>query len=327
MRGCGRDPGAEAELTTVLKSGYWRTHADQCPVLLSLSAQTFGDPPTTSALRRRLRRGMTTLSPAYQDAAFTLFGVTDEAAELGLGERQREAGETAGLPKPQRPSTVRGPGGLQEYLVTRLAAYFEDGPEIPLSDVTRGRGYFVLRYAVALVERRSEPVWDLSTELTVEAYRSDVDLVVTGLHGRRAEVEDVQVTSVGHRKVGVRPATSAVDGPIQVVIGVEAPLPVGIPVEIAVTEAVRFDPTDPDASLGINIARYPSEIALSADVPRRRASRYTRLHEIRQINNRAELSSELVLRARRRADAVDGPRGRTAHAVCVSVAVGGTDAG
>ena len=73
-------------------------------------------------------------------------------------------------------------------------------------------------------------------------------------------------------------------------------MPVGIPVEIAVTEAVRFDPTDPDASLGINIARYPSEIALSADVPRRRASRYTRLHEIRQINNRAELSSELVVR-------------------------------
>ena len=123
---------------------------------------------------------MTALSPAYQDAAFTLFGVTDEAAELGLGERQRDAGETAGLPKPQRPSTVRGPGGLQEYLVTRLAAYFEDGPEIPLSDVTRGRGYFVLRYAVALIERRADPVWDLSTELTVEAYRSDVDLVVTG---------------------------------------------------------------------------------------------------------------------------------------------------
>jgi hypothetical protein len=289
-------PGADSELIAVIKTGYWRLRADQCSVLLAMAARTFGDPPTTSALRRRLRRGMISLSPTYQDAAFTLFGVTDEAADLGLGERQGLAGETAGLPKPQRPSTVRGRGGLQEYLVTRLAAYFEDGPEIESTDLTRGRGYFALKYAVALVERRSQPLWDLTTDFTVEAYRSDVDLVTTGLHGRRAELEDVQVTSAGHLKVGVRPATSALDGPIQVVIGIESPLPVGIPVEITVTEAVRFDPADPDASLGINISRYPSEIFLSADVPRRRASRYTRLHEIRQINNRAELSSEIVVR-------------------------------
>jgi len=289
-------PGADAEMLTIVKTGFWRSRADHCAVLVSVAGRTFGDPPTTSALRRRLRRGMVSLSPAYQDAAFTLFGVTDEAAELGLGERQQLAGETPGLPRPQRPSTVRGPGGLQEYLITRLAAYFEDGPQIEATDLTRGRGYFVLAYDVALVERETDPVWDLATNLTVEAYRSDVDLVTTGLHGRRAEVEEVHVTSAGHLKVGVRPATSAVDGPIQVVIGIESPLAVGIAVRIGVNEVVRFDPSDPDASLGINVARYPTRISLSADVPRRRASRYTRLHEIRQINNRTELSSEIVER-------------------------------
>lgn len=287
---------ARDELIAVVKAGFWRLDAEQAPVLSALAVRTYGDPPTTSGLRRRLRRGLLSLSPAYQDAAFTLLGVTDETATLPLGERQREAGLTAGLPRLQAPSTVRASGGLQDFIVRRLVAYFEDGPEPEAVDTGRGRGYSCVAYGLELVEEDDGARWDLTTRFAAEAYRPDVDLVTLGLHGRRAELEQVSVDSVGHVKVGVRPATSAVDGPVQIVIGTESPLPLGVRVEFVVRERLRVDRADPDASLGINVAAYPTTIVLSARVPLHRASHYTRLHEVRQINNRREISSELVER-------------------------------
>lgn len=289
-------PSARTELIAIIKSGFWRLEDGGAPVLSSLAVHTYGDAATTSGLRRRLRRGLASLPPAYQDAAFVLFGVTDETAAMTLGERQREAGLTPGLPRVQAPSTVRGAGGLQEDIVSRLVAYFEDGPDPGPTGALGGRGYHCIAYRLALHTQDDTSSWHLTTHFTVEAYRADVDLVTLGLHGRRAELEDVTVESVGHVKVGVRPATSAADGPVQIVIGIEAPLPVGVPVPIALSETLRVDRTDPDASLGINVASYPTAVDLSASVPLRSVRSFTRLHEVRQINNRRTIASELVHR-------------------------------
>lgn len=135
------------ELMTIIRAGFWWFKLDAVPHLAALAHRTFGDETTLSALRRRLRRCLQTLHPAYSDAAYALFGVTDDTADLNLGDRQSLAGETDHLPGgPQARSTVRGPGGLQEFLVTRLASYFEDGPVFPEIDPAYGRGYSTLTY-------------------------------------------------------------------------------------------------------------------------------------------------------------------------------------
>lgn len=79
-------------------------------------------------------------------------------------------------------------------------------------------------------------------------------------------------------------------------VGLETPLQVGVPVEVSTTEALHFDLADPEASLAIDVASFPSKLALTADVSRRRAPRYRRVHEIRQLNNRRELQSYEVER-------------------------------
>jgi len=284
------------ELVDIVREGFWSIDAARAPRLTSLAVRTFGDPPSSGGLRRRLRRGMAQLAPAYEDAALTLFGVSEGAAGLSLGRRQEDAGQTAGLPRNQAPSTVRSKSGLQEFLVRRLIAYFEDGPLQETSDAAKGRGYINTRYSVAQARLSDAYEYDVTIAFTVEAYRPDVDLVTTGLHCRSTEMVAAEVLSPGHVKVGVRPATAASDGPLQLVIGLMNPLPVGQPVDLRIYERYSFDPTDPDHSLGINISRYPTAIDLCVSEPVDAVPRYERLHELRQINNRAMLGSEQVER-------------------------------
>jgi hypothetical protein len=284
---------ARDEIAAIIKMGYWRVDARDTPVLSRLAAQHFNDPLTTPAVRARLRRAAHSLSPAYEEAAFTLLGISDEAADLKLGQRQTLAGETPGLPRLQAPSTVRGPGGLQEYLIVRLAAYFEEGPSLAAGDPSTGRPYLNLEYAIAMEEREGEPVWELATDFTLEALRPNVDIVTTGLHGHEWQMEDVRVESPGHEIIGIRQRDKTGKGPQQLIIGIDAPLPVGIPAKFRVTERVRIDASDPARVLAANVAAYPTKVRLSARVPQF-VPEYVRSHGIRRVNQFHETSSERV---------------------------------
>jgi len=292
------DDTAQKELLEILRVGFWRLHADSAPLLAALAHRTFGDDGTASALRRRLRRGMQTLSPEYSDAALTLFGVTDETAGLKLGERQTLAGETAHLPAPQARSTVRGPGGLQEFLVVRLLTYFEDGSVFPEVDPTQGRGYSNLAYKAHCVILPDEPLrWNIDLRFTVAAYRPDIEIVTTALHARRAMIDTVDVLSYGHHKIGTVPiAPTFDDSALMLAIYLESSLQRGVPTDFHIREVGVHDGKDTEHQFGINIARYPTDVTLKVETPYAVAPAYTRLHQIKQHANTRTLGEEHVQR-------------------------------
>lgn len=294
------DKTADDELIETIRVGFWRLRAESAPNLIALAHRTFGDEHTTTALRRRLRRGLMTLSPAYSDSAFTLFGVTDEAAGLKLGERQELAGETEHLPGGrQAKSTVRGPGGLQEFLVTRLLSYFEDGPVFPEIDPTQGRGYSNLSYNAHCTIAPSSPLrWEIDLRFTVSAYRADVEIVTTALHARRAAIESVDVLSQAHHKIGAVPIAPALDNSaLMLAIYLETPLARGVPTSFHIREVGTHDGKDAENQLGINIARYPTAVTLEVDTPCLLAPSYTRLHQIKQAAHTRTLSEQDVDRS------------------------------
>jgi hypothetical protein len=248
------------ELTEIIRVGFWRLQAEKAPHLVALAGRTFGDDDSTSALRRRLRRGLGTLSPEYSDAAFILFGVTDDAAGRNLGERQTIAGETEHLPGGQQAkSTVRGQGGLQGFLVARILSYFEDGPAFPEIDPTAGRGYSNLAYhAHCKIDPSAPLLWDIDLWFSVAAYRSDVDIVVTGLQTRRADMDSVDVLSQGHHKIGVVSRTpTRDDSRLLLAIYLETPLARGVPTEFHVREVGLHDGTDKEVAVGTAVVAAP----------------------------------------------------------------------
>src|SRR4051812_20172511 len=78
----------ERDLREVLNDGFWRLDLAKIPALVALSERTFGDTPTATALRTRLRLALQSLGDTYEEAARRLYGVTNDASGMGLGERQ-----------------------------------------------------------------------------------------------------------------------------------------------------------------------------------------------------------------------------------------------
>jgi hypothetical protein len=294
--------GPELDLRSILSDGFWRFKASEVPALTGLASRTFGDAPTTQALRSRLRHAFVALGLTHEEAARRLYGVTSQAAGLNLGDRQRLAGESADLPKTQAPSTVRAAGGLQDLIVSRLVDYFETGlpADAPTPREDSGKGYYSAGYEV--LYSRPDPLnpilWRSEVRLTVRAYMNDISLVEGTIHRRGSHsLEGPEVTSPGHHLVGTVPMRpSQAHSPQRIVIYLETPLNRNDDTTITFWHDFCWDRDDPIDSYGVNTADYPALIALQVSLSRSEAPEYSRLQQIDQPAGRYTKHEQRVVR-------------------------------